>query len=516
MNKIEITEQFKRALELMENTNKHILITGEAGTGKSTLLDYFRNGTSKRVVILAPTGVAALNLRGQTIHSFFGFKPSVTLDDVKKVVKKVPNLYTRIDAIIIDEISMVRADLLDCVDKFLRLNTFNDEPFGGKQMIFFGDLYQLPPVAVEREKKVLEQLYETPYFFSANVMKNIDLEIIELDRVFRQRDEKFVEILNSIRHRDIDDELLEKLNQRYIPDFEPPMDEFYVYLTSTNKKAKEINEDRLSKLDGKLYEFLADFTDDFDENSYPADLVLRLKVGAQVMFLNNDRYGRWVNGTVGNVVDIDPQEEIIYVKLQDGDIVEVSPFEWTIFEYIYDQRSGKIRTREIGSFIQFPLKLAWAITIHKSQGKTFDKVVIDLSGGIFAPGQLYVALSRCRTLEGIILKQPVEKKHIFLNWQAARFITSREYERSSKILSMEEKIEMIDKALREDLILDIVYLKPNGKKSKRKVKPFFVGKMKYGNSEFLGLKAFCFKRKDERVFRIDRILNMNIVDTDSK
>ncbi len=509
---IEITQQFKKALDIMENTKKHVLITGRAGTGKSTLLEYFRNNTSKRVVVLAPTGVAALNVSGQTIHSFFRFKPSVTLDDVKKIVDEIPNLYTSIDAIIIDEISMVRADLLDCIDRFLRLNTQSSDPFGGKQMILFGDLYQLPPVVTNREREALKLMYRTPYFFSANVVKEVDLEVIELDRVFRQKDEEFIEVLDAIRHGEVDEYVLEKLNSRYIPDFEPPEDEHYIHLTSTNKRARQINEQQLSRLPGEVYEFPALIEGKFDKESYPTDLNLKLKIGAQVMLLNNDFHGRWVNGSIGVVEDIDVHEGVICVQLENGEVVEVSPFKWTLFEYVYDRENERIGTREIGLFVQFPLKLAWAITIHKSQGKTFDKVVIDLSGGIFAPGQLYVALSRCRTLEGIVLKQPVEKKHVFVNWKAASFITQKEYEKASYKLSVEEKIKLIEKAITEGKLLEIEYMKSNGKKTKRVIMPMFVGKMNYGDKEYTGLKAHCFKRNEVRNFRIDRILSMRIVE----
>jgi len=512
---IKLTDEFKKALHLMENTSKNILITGKAGTGKSTLLDYFRNNTKKNVVVLAPTGVAAVNVNGQTIHSFFRFGPDITVDKVEKIVEEFPNIYTEVDAIIIDEISMVRADLLDAIDKFLRINTSKrrpkKKPFGGKQMIFFGDLYQLPPVTTKREKSVIDQLYDSPYFFSANVMKRVNLEIVELTEVFRQKDAKFIELLDAIRHGENSPEIIEKLNERYIPDFKPPKGEFYIYLTSTNKRAKEINEKKLKELSDDLCEIPGKISGEFDMNSLPTDINLKLKKGAQVMLLNNDSERKWVNGTIGEVSDIKLEKKIVKVKLETKvklktKEVDVKPFEWKLYEYVLD--GDRIDTVEVGSFSQFPIKLAWAITIHKSQGKTFDKVIIDLSGGIFSPGQLYVALSRCTSFEGIVLLQPVKKGHVFMNWKAAKFLTNWDWNRASKKLSVEDRIKIIEKAIEEEKELRILYLKASGKKEWRKIKPIYVGEMSYGGRKFTGIRAFCYKRGEERTFRVDRILEI--------
>jgi len=506
--RIEINEEFYRAIHLVENTDRHVLVTGKAGTGKSTLLDYFRSMTSKKIAVLAPTGVAAVNVKGQTIHSFFNFKTDVTLDSVKRVVEEVPNLYTELDAIVIDEISMVRADLLDCVDKFLRLNCKSKKPFGGKQMIFFGDLYQLPPVVTSSEKRYFKEAYTSPYFFSARVMEKIDLEVVELLKVYRQEDEEFIEILNAIRHGEVDQRVLEKLNTRYNPDFEPPAGKFYVYLTSRNDKAHEINKEHLQRLPGKLYSFEAKISGDFDEDSYPADPVLYLKRGAQVMFLNNDSEGRWVNGSVGEVLEIDEGEEVIFVRLREDEVVEVSPHKWNVFKYRYDRFLRSITVDKIGTFVQYPLKLAWAITIHKSQGKTFENVILDLSGGIFAPGQLYVALSRCRSLEGLVLKQKVEKKHVFIDWKASGYLTSYQYQKASERFSEEAKLRLLRKAIKEHKKLEIVYLKPNGKKTRRVIEPLRVGEMEYKGHNFLGVEAFCHLKKEKRMFRVERILEL--------
>lgn len=509
---VEINREFRTALDIMENTTRHVLITGRAGTGKSTLLEYFRSRTSKKIVVLAPTGVAAVNVRGQTIHSFFNFGTNITVDSVKRIVRETPNIYTELDAIVIDEISMVRADLLDCIDRFLRLNCASKNPFGGKQMIFFGDLYQLPPVVTSSEKRYFKEAYETPYFFSANVMKEIDLEIIELIKVYRQKDERFINILNAIRHGEVNNDLLEELNNRFNPDFTPPPGEFYVYLTARNDKAYEINMDRLHKLPGRTYTFEAIISGDFDEDSFPADPVLHLKKGAQVMFLNNDSAGRWVNGTVGKILEIDKEEEIILVELENGEIVEATPYKWNVFKYRYDKKSRNITADKIGTFTQFPLKLAWAITIHKSQGKTFERVILDLSGGIFAPGQLYVALSRCTSLEGLVLKQKILPKHIFIDWKASKYLTDNQYRKAEKNLSMEAKQEKLKKAIAQHKLLEIVYLKPNGSKSRRIVEPLDVRIAEYGKQRFLALEAFCNLRKEKRIFKIERILEIREID----
>jgi ATP-dependent exoDNAse (exonuclease V) alpha subunit len=509
LDKIELNEEFKRALDLMERTKKHIFITGKAGTGKSTLLEYFRNITKKKIVVLAPTGVAALNVSGQTIHSFFKFKPDITYEKVKKLKDKI---YKEIDTIVIDEISMVRADLLDCVDRALQLANENSEPFGGKQMIFFGDLYQLPPVAKSNEKIIFKDKYETVYFFSAEVMNRINLEVIELQKVYRQKDEKFIELLNSVRFNTIDDEKLELLNERYNPDFKLGKKDFYIYLTPRNDYAQNINQEFLNKLSGRVYSFEAEIYGEFDENDFPNDEILYLKKGAQVMFLNNDSKGRWVNGTVGIVKDIDVDNEVIYVNLiNERKTVEVERLKWQVFNYIYNQEKKVIETEVVGYFIQFPIKLAWAITIHKSQGKTFDNVIIDLKGGIFAPGQLYVALSRCRTLEGIILKQKIKKSHIFNDWKIVKFLTNYAYKKSEEKLPLEKKIEIIKEAIKNKKEIEVTYLKSNNESSKRVLRPIKIDEMEFMGREFLALLAYCYKRKEERVFRIDRILDIKII-----
>lgn len=443
MNKknIELNEQFQRALEVMENTARHVFITGRAGTGKSTLLDYFRSSTKKEIVVLASTGVAALNVKGQTIHSFFGFKPNVTLQSIKKH-RQGNDLYKELDAIIIDEVSMVRADLMDCIDKFLRLNgRSKNEPFGGIQMIFIGDLYQLPPVVSGNEKEAFRHNYESPFFFDAIAIKQLEMEFIELEKIYRQKDASFISLLNAIRNNSITGEELDLLNHRHVPGFETAIDDYYVWLTATNEASDRINMDHLTRLKGDTLFYEGDVQGDFKQEALPTQINLQLKIGAQVMLLNNDSYGRWVNGSIGKIIDIDKENEdvnLIIVELTTGETVDVAPYKWELFDYRYDKVKRQIESEVAGSFTQYPVKLAWAMTIHKSQGKTFEKVVIDIGRGTFATGQMYVALSRCTTLEGIILKKPVEKRHIFIDWRIVRFVTGYQYRISDRLCEISE------------------------------------------------------------------------------
>jgi len=305
---IDFNPEFLRALDLMEETDKNIFITGRAGTGKSTLLNYFYSHTKKNVVLLAPTGVAAVNIGGQTIHSFFQFKPNVTLTSIKKRKgsdKNENSLYKKLTTIIIDEISMVRADLLDCVDKFLRLNGPDSKrPFGGVQMIFIGDLYQLPPVVTSTEREIFRSYYSSPYFFSAKVIKGMDMEFIELEKVYRQKDDEFIRLLNAIRNKSVTDEDIAIFNQRCDQFFQASSDDFYISLTSTNDLADAINEQHLAQLPGKIWKAWGLVEGDFGVESMPTALELKLKKDAQIMLLNNDAYGQWVNGTIGKIKNL--------------------------------------------------------------------------------------------------------------------------------------------------------------------------------------------------------------------
>ncbi|HIE17219.1 MAG TPA: WYL domain-containing protein [Dehalococcoidia bacterium] len=508
---IELNEQFQRALDIMEHSGKNVFITGRAGTGKSTLLDYFRNTTKKKVVVLAPTGVAALNVRGQTIHSFFNLKPGITPEKVKRVGRDSYNsTYKELDAIVIDEISMVRADLLDCVDMFLRLNgPRKNRPFGGIQMIFVGDLYQLPPVVKGEEKQIFSSTYDTPYFFSAHVLHNLEMEFIELEKIYRQHDINFINLLNAIRSKSITKEDLALLNRRYFPQYEPSFDDFYVHLTTTNELADRINNRQLERLSGTTHVLKGKIRGQFGQEYLPTAIELRVKAGAQIMMLNNDAEGRWVNGTIGKIITIKDKgdnEPLIIATLSSGLEVKITPHKWEIYRFFIE--AGSLQSEVVGTFRQYPIMLAWAVTIHKGQGKTFEKVIIDIGRGTFAHGQMYVALSRCTTLEGIVLKKPVRKHHVWMDHRIVSFLANFQYQKAEQACSVDEKIEIIKRAIRNNSALRIVYLKPNDEKSKRIVQPKEVGDMEYNGVKYTGLKAFCLKRNEERAFRVDRILEI--------
>jgi ATP-dependent exoDNAse (exonuclease V) alpha subunit len=421
---IELSGDFRKALSAMEG-QRNLFITGEAGTGKSTLLAHFRRMTYKNIAVLAPTGVAALNVGGQTIHSFFHFKPDITPDTVRKINPWGARKYRSLDAIVIDEISMVRADLLDCIDQFLRLNGKDRLlPFGGIQMIFIGDLYQLPPVVTEGEKEIFKGHYRSQYFFDSNAFERLDFAFIELKTHYRQKDPRTAELFDAIRNNTFTDVHLSELNARYNPFFVPKDSDMYVTLTTTNRLADAINGRKLAEIGGREYAYGARSTGELDKRALPADERLVIKVNAQVMMLNNDPDHRWVNGSIGRVVSVNQQGEhdIIIVEFADGGQATVLPYSWRLFKFSYDTAAGRLMSEPMGSFVQYPMTLAWAVTIHKSQGKTFDRVIIDLGEGTFAHGQLYVALSRCRTLGGIVLKKRIERRHVMVDQRIVDFL----------------------------------------------------------------------------------------------
>ncbi|OIO26558.1 hypothetical protein AUJ14_01635 [Candidatus Micrarchaeota archaeon CG1_02_55_22] len=421
---IEFGEDFNKALALLERPSGHVFVTGKAGTGKSTLLKYFRSTTSKKVAVLAPTGVAAVNVEGQTIHSFFGFRPNTTESNVRRAVAEKQELFKSLDAVIIDEASMVRADLLDCIDKSLRLNRSKREPFGGVQMLFFGDLHQLPPVVTESERDALQGAYDSPYFFDSNALRKTSVHVFELEKVYRQKDAAFIELLNAIRTNTADENHLGVLNSRVTRQLTGQNGELCVTLTATNDVADSLNQQQLASIRRPPYYFEATRVGAPDKARQPAPVRLELKLGCQVMLLNNDSAGRWVNGTVGVVNGFSTDEEgrtIIGVQLPDGTSANVGRFKWTLYKYALDPKTKAITAQESGSFSQYPLRLAWAVTVHKSQGKTFDRVHVDSGRGMFAPGQLYVALSRCRTLGGITLARPIQPNEILTDERVSRY-----------------------------------------------------------------------------------------------
>lgn len=436
---IEKSEQFERALTAMNGESSFVFITGRAGTGKSTLLRHFRETTPQSAVFLAPTGVAALNINGETIHSFFHFTAGVTVNEARRKGSKAsPDLYENVKVIVIDEISMVRADLLDCVDAFLRAVMKTSRFFGGKRIIAIGDLYQLPPVVRQEEEAAFKTRYPSPYFFSSDVVQNIlatsQLEVIELDKVYRQNDPTFISVLNGVRNRSITEEQLRTVNARInnALRFGAVSENEYddtITLTTTNAAADEINTRRLGVLTTKSRIYSGKRTGDFPQKDLPTEELLRVAVGARIMMLANDPLGRWVNGSLGTVIETEPD----YIKVEldesangaDGQrVYDIEPYTWTLFRSTYDTKTASLGQEKLGSFSQFPLKLAWATTIHKSQGKTFDKCIIDLGRGAFAAGQVYVALSRCRTIEGITLIKPVTKQQLFLDSRITEFLSN--------------------------------------------------------------------------------------------
>jgi len=416
---IEINEKFREALKAVE-TGKNIFITGKAGTGKSTLLKVIKETLTQNYVVLAPTGVAAVNIGGQTIHTFFGFRPDITVEKVlKRKHPRNPDVYENLEVLIIDEISMVRADLLDCVNTFLTMHgPEKGRPFGGVQLVFIGDLYQLPPIVTYKEKDIFNELYFSPYFFDSKAFSEVEFKIIELTKIYRQTEEEFVSILNSVRNKTVTDELLDSLNKRVDFTFDPDPKEGYIELVTINAKADIINDRRLKTLGGKIYSFEGIISGEFDERSYPAPHVLDLKIGAQVMLTSNDSKGRWFNGTVGIIEKIDDE---VSVRLENGNLIEVTSNTWEMYKFSFDRLSQKIVSEVAGAFTQYPLMLSWAVTIHKSQGKTFNKVIVDMGAGAFAHGQTYVALSRCTTLSGLVLRVPIEKRHILLDNRVVNF-----------------------------------------------------------------------------------------------
>ena len=427
--------EFQDALKLVQYTRQSVFLTGKAGTGKSTFLKYICEHTKKKHIVLAPTGIAAINAGGSTMHSFFKlpfypllpddpkFNSPAKLKDFLKYSSSHRKLIQQVELIIIDEISMVRADIIDFIDKILRVYSRNfREPFGGKQLLLVGDVYQLEPVVKSDERDILNRFYPTPYFFSAHVFCEMELVGIELRKVYRQTDPVFVGVLDRIRTNMAGVPDLQLLNTRVVSNAADEKEgDMRITLATRRDQVDYINEKRLVELEGEPTTFMGEIHGEFPANSLPTAMELQLKPGAQVIFIKNDFDKRWVNGTIGIVSGFDEEEGTIYIVTDDGRECDVKREVWSNIRYTYNEEEKKIEEEELGTFTQYPVRLAWAITIHKSQGLTFSHVTIDFTGGVFAGGQAYVALSRCTSLDGINLRTPVSRSDIFVRPEIVRF-----------------------------------------------------------------------------------------------
>ncbi|MCI6328611.1 MAG: AAA family ATPase [Bacteroidales bacterium] len=430
--RIEKDSRFLLAERYIQETGISVFLTGKAGTGKTTFLKHIVAGCSKRLAVVAPTGVAAVNAGGVTIHSFFQLPLCPYLPDVKELVteyqmpeknrslrKDRVKILRTLELLIIDEISMVRADILDAIDATLKRYRKNDRPFGGVQLLMIGDVQQLPPVVTESEKPFMDQVYPSPFFFNSRAFRKLGYIVIELNKIHRQRDAEFTSMLNDIRTGNPSDQTLERLNRRLDPGFDPPSGEYWIRLTTHNHQSDAINREKMDALKGKSMIFKAEIDGNYPESAYPAETELRLKKGAQVMFTRNDTSGSsmYFNGKIGTVTELDPE---IIVTDENGNEIIVNQEKWDNVRYEINPETQEIQAVNDGSFTQYPLRAAWAITIHKSQGLTFDRVIID-AGRAFSFGQVYVALSRCRSLEGIVLTTPITRRCTFRNTEVAIF-----------------------------------------------------------------------------------------------
>lgn len=451
--------ELRQAWEFVEHTGMSIFLTGKAGTGKTTFLKTLKSHSHKRMVVVAPTGVAAINAGGVTIHSFFQlplspYVPNAKMEQRFAYSKEKRKIMRTIDMLVIDEISMVRSDVLDAVDNVMRRFREHDKPFGGVQLVMIGDLHQLTPVVRDEEEKILSEYYNTTYFFGSKALQSIDYVTIELHHVYRQQDESFLKILNDIRdgHPTADD--LKTLNSRYNPSFRPNANDDYIRLTTHNSKADDYNNYELLALKTPLYTFEAEIEKEFPPSDYPTDMRLTLKTGAQVMFLKNDPKGRYYNGRIGHVTYVD-ERQILVLCPGDEKAIEVEKEVWENTKYKLNDSTNQIESEVVGTFTQYPLRLAWAITIHKSQGLTFDHAIIDAQLS-FASGQVYVALSRCKTLEGMVLASPIEPSAIINDSRVSDYVANQGAAAKESI----ERLPKLKEAYYKQLLVELFNFKP--------------------------------------------------------
>ena len=424
----------QNALQIIQFTRRSLFLTGKAGTGKSTFLRHIAATTKKKNIILAPTGIAAINVGGSTLHSFFKlpfhpllptdsrYSPRNIRDTLKYNTEKI-NILREVELIIIDEVSMVRADIIDFIDKVLRIYNRNmREPFGGKQLLLVGDIYQLEPVVREEDRKLLSPFYPDNFFFDAKIFQQMQLVSIELKKVYRQTDPVFIDILDHIRTSQIRTTDLALLNKRVGAELNTGDSKLSITLSTRRDTVDYINQQQLDLLPGEATLFRGSIEGDFPESSLPTPIELYLKTGAQIIFIKNDTDHRWVNGTLGTVIGFDDDDEPkIFVRTEEGDDVLVEPAAWSNMRYHFNDKEKKIEEEELGRYLQYHIRLAWAITVHKSQGLTFKQVNIDFTGGVFAGGQTYVALSRCTSLEGIRLQEPLRASEVFVRNEVKQF-----------------------------------------------------------------------------------------------
>ncbi|HYM93792.1 MAG TPA: DEAD/DEAH box helicase, partial [Chitinophagaceae bacterium] len=507
MNYDTSNEIFLHAVQLVNQSARNIFLTGKAGTGKTTFLKFIRENCPKQIAVVAPTGVAAINAGGVTIHSFFQLPLSPFIPETRataiankneetvnkhslpgrlRLTNEKKKVLQELELLIIDEISMVRCDTLDAIDTVLRhVRHRHSEQFGGVQILFIGDMYQLSPVIPDKEWQLLSQFYNSPYFFDSRVMKEQPSAYIEFNKIYRQSEEQFIRLLNQIRNNDLDAEGSSVLEKRFQPAFRHNSQEGYIILTTHNYKADAINAEELQKLKAKIFSFRAEITGEINEKSYPADELLQLKEGAQVMFIKNDaeKSKKYFNGKIGVVTKLNEKEIFVQCK-EEPDVIEVKKETWENIRYTINKNSGKLEEEVLGSFTQYPLRLAWAITIHKSQGLTFEKAIID-AGQAFAAGQVYVAMSRCTNLNGLVLQSRIKAESLCCDERIVRFSQSN---KSTGLLK--EELEEASKSYQQDILVSLFDFNPVVSSCKELMKYLFEHKTSFNAESSLWIEEF--------------------------